>query len=115
LNASLITLHGDQSPLFVPQVTTPDVLESANCQNLGALLTVAEREFFKKFAALRTPITGTREVLILNKIAGISGHTQNFSAHDTGTVHSSRLPIPRFGTQIACEPITTQYFQGKPR
>ena len=90
-------------------------LKSANSPNLAALLKVAKKQVIKKFAALRTPITGTREVLILNKSAGISGHAENFFAPDTVTVHSSRLPIPRFGTQIAYEAITTRYFLGKPR
>jgi len=54
------------------------------CPNPGARLTLAKKEFSKKFAALRTPIKGTREVLILNKIAGSSHQTENFSTRDTG-------------------------------
>src|SRR6266542_5254112 len=59
-------------------------------------------------------MSNTSDVLVLNEIAGISGHAENLSAHDTGTVCSSRLPIPLFGTRFAYKPITTRYSHGKP-
>src|SRR6266487_326237 len=107
LNASPITSRGGQCFLFVPQVAAP-VSSNLPILQVSALpLTVAKRGFFKN-------ISPTSEGHILNGLAGISGHTENLSAHDTGTVHSSRLPTSLFGTRFAYEPITTRYFHGKP-